>query len=118
MNYFSTTPNLDRGRRLAERVEMFVRERVVPFERDPRQGLHGPSDELVQQMRDMARADGLLTPNVLPDGSHLTHGETALVLRAAGLSPLGPLALNVAAPDEGNMYLLEGWRRPRKRIDF
>lgn len=118
MNSFSTTPDLDRGRRLAERVEMFVRERVVPFERDPRQGLHGPSDELVQQMRDMARADGLLTPNVLPDGSHLTHGETALVLRAAGLSPLGPLALNVAAPDEGNMYLLERVASPAQKDRF
>ena len=118
MNYFSTTPNLDRGRRLAERVEMFVREHVVPFERDPRQGLHGPGDELVQQMRDMARAEGLLTPNVLPDGSHLTHGETALVLRAAGLSPLGPLALNVAAPDEGNMYLLERVASPAQKDRF
>src|SRR6201998_3202904 len=106
MNDFSPTPDLDRGRRLAYRVEMFVRKHVVPFERDSRQGLHGPGDELVQQMRDIARAEGLLTPNVLPDGSHLTHGETALVLRAAGLSPLGPFALNVAAPDEGNMYLL------------
>jgi len=28
------------------------------------------------------------------------------VLRKAGLSLLGPVALNVAAPDEGNMYLL------------
>jgi acyl-CoA dehydrogenase len=29
-----------------------------------------------------------------------------LVLRKSGLSPLGPLACNTAAPDEGNMYLL------------
>ena len=28
------------------------------------------------------------------------------MLRAAGLSPLGPVAVNVAAPDEGNMFLL------------
>lgn len=118
MNDFSTTPDLDRGRRLAERVEIFVREHVVPFERDPRQGLHGPDDSLVQQMRDMARAEGLLTPNVLPDGSHLTHGETALVLRAAGLSPLGPLALNVAAPDEGNMYLLGRVASPAQKDRF
>jgi acyl-CoA dehydrogenase len=27
-------------------------------------------------------------------------------LKAAGLSPLGPVALNVGAPDEGNMFLL------------
>ncbi|AUT66703.1 acyl-CoA dehydrogenase family protein [Paraburkholderia terrae] len=106
MSDFSATPNLARGRRIAERVEVFVRERVALLERDCRQGPHGPSDELVQQLREMARAEGLLTPNVLPDGGHLSHGETALVLRAAGLSPLGPLALNVAAPDEGNMYLL------------
>jgi acyl-CoA dehydrogenase len=118
MNDFSTTPNLERGRRLAERVEIFVRERVVPFERDPRQDPHGPDDNLVQQMRDMARAEGLLTPNVLPDGSHLTHGETALVLRAAGLSPLGPLALNVAAPDEGNMYLLGRVASPAQKDRF
>jgi acyl-CoA dehydrogenase len=106
MSDFSATPNLVRGRRIAERVEAFVRERVALFERDCRQGPHGPSDELVQQLREMARAEGLMTPNVHPDGGHLSHGETALVLRAAGLSPLGPLALNVAAPDEGNMYLL------------
>ena len=118
MNDFATTPDLDRGRRLAERVEIFVRERVVPFERDPRQGSHGPDDDLVQQMRNMARAEGLLTPNVLPDGSHLTHGETALVLRAAGLSPLGPLALNVAAPDEGNMYLLGRVASPAQKDRF
>ena len=31
---------------------------------------------------------------------------TALLLEAAGYSPLGPLAMNCAAPDEGNMHLL------------
>jgi len=67
--------------------------------------MHGPSEDLVTEMRALARDAGVLTPHV-PDGEHLTHRETALVLRAAGLSPLGPVAVNVAAPDEGNMYLL------------
>jgi acyl-CoA dehydrogenase len=48
----------------------------------------------------------VLTPHILPDGSHLTQRETAIVLQKSGLSPLGPLALNTAAPDEGNMFLL------------
>jgi acyl-CoA dehydrogenase len=96
----------DRGRQLAARVEAFVREVIIPHERDPRCGPHGPSEEFVLEMRGWARDAGLLTPHILPDGSHLTHRETALVLRAAGLSPLGPVALNVAAPDEGNMFLL------------
>lgn len=30
----------------------------------------------------------------------------AVVLEAAGWSPLGPLALNIQAPDEGNINLL------------
>jgi len=100
------TDTSDRGRVLAARVESFVREVIIPHERDPRCGPHGPSEEFVHEMRGWARDAGLLTPHILADGSHLTHRETALVLRAAGLSPLGPVALNVAAPDEGNMFLL------------
>jgi acyl-CoA dehydrogenase len=91
---------------IAARVEAFVRNVVVPYEQDPRRGPHGPSDDLVAELRDRARGAQVITPHILADGSHLSQRETALVLRAAGLSPLGPLACNVAAPDEGNMYLL------------
>lgn len=98
--------NLARGREIAARVEIFVNEEVVPYERDPRRTPHGPTQELVMELRSRARSAGVLTPHILQDGSHLTHRETALVLRAAGRSTLGPVAVNVAAPDEGNMYLL------------
>jgi acyl-CoA dehydrogenase len=91
---------------IAERVEAFVRETIVPYERDARCGAHGPSDALVQEMRALARDQGLVTPHIRADGSQLSHRGTFLVLRAAGLSPLGPLAVNVMAPDEGNMFLL------------
>jgi acyl-CoA dehydrogenase len=91
---------------LADRVERFVRDVVIPYEKDPRCGFHGPSDDLVMEMRAKARAAGVLTPHVLPDGSHLTQRETAVVLIRSGLSPLGPLACNTMAPDEGNMYLI------------
>ena len=94
------------GRDIAAKVERFVRETVAPYETDPRRGGHGPSDDLVQELRGLAREAGVLTPHILSDGSHLSHRETAEVLRASGLSPLGPLAVNVMAPDEGNMYLL------------
>jgi hypothetical protein len=33
--------------------------------------------------------------------------DRAAVFEAAGYSLFGPLALNVAAPDEGNMHMLE-----------
>jgi len=107
-----------RGAALAARVEVFVREEVVPYERDPRWSGHGPAEALVVELRSRARAAGLLTPHILADGSHLTHRETALVFRAAGLSPLGPVALNVAAPDEGNMFLLGRVGSPEQKQHF
>ncbi len=96
----------DRATEIARRVEAFVREVVVTYERDPRCGAHGPSADLVRELRDKARAAGVLTPHIPLDGSHLSQRETAIVLKPSGLSPLGPVAVNTAAPDEGNMYLL------------
>jgi len=97
----------DRALEIAVRVEAFVRETVIPYEKDPRRDHHGaPTDELVMEMREKARAAGVLTPHILDDGSHLNQRETAVVLIKSGLSPLGPLACNTMAPDEGNMYLL------------
>ncbi len=95
-----------RARAIAAKVEAFVREVVVPYERDPRLGAHGPSEDLVHELREKARAAGVLTPHILGDGDHLSQVETAYVLIRSGLSPLGPVAVNTAAPDEGNMYLL------------
>jgi len=98
---------IEAARALANRVERFVREVVVPYETDPRRDHHGaPTDELAMELKALARAAGVLSPHILPDGSHLTQRETAIVLTASGLSPLGPVACNTAAPDEGNMYLL------------
>ena len=92
---------------LADKVEAFVRETVIPYEADPRRDHHGaPLDELVSEMKEKARAAGVLTPHIRADGSHLTQRETAVILIRSGLSPLGPLACNTNAPDEGNMYLI------------
>ena len=103
---------------IAARVEAFVRDVVVPYEKDPRRDDHGPTDELVAELRDKARAAGVLTPHILPDGSHLSQRETATVLKASGLSPLGPVAVNTAAPDEGNMYLLGKVGSPEMKERF
>ncbi len=114
----SPPADLARGAAIAARVEAFVREQIVPYEGDPRCGDHGPSDDLVRELRNLARAADLMTPHILPDGAHLSHRATALVLRAAGLSPLGPLAVNVFAPDEGNMYLLGKAATPAQKARF
>ncbi len=103
---------------IADRVEYFVRNTVVPFEQDPRCGPHGPSEDLVLQLRALAREAGIMTPHILFDGRHLNQRNTAKVLKRSGLSPLGPVALNTMAPDEGNMYLLGkvGTEEQKKRF--
>ena len=96
----------ERTAAIAAKVEAFVRNVVIPYEKDKRHTSHGPSDELINELKEKARAAGVLTPHILPDGGHLTQRETAAVLKKSGLSLLGPLAVNTTAPDEGNMYLL------------
>lgn len=108
----------ERALDIATRVETFVRETVAPFERDPRCGAHGPSEDLVEELRALARKAGVLTPHILPDGEHLTHRETTAVLIRTGLSPLGPVACNTGAPDEGNMFLLGKVASPELKARF
>jgi acyl-CoA dehydrogenase len=104
---------------MADRVEAFVREIVAPYETDPRRDHHGaPTDELVMELREKARAAGVLTPHIREDGSHLTQRETAEVLIRSGFSPLGPLACNTMAPDEGNMYLIGHVGSPELKARF
>ena len=111
-------PKTERARAIAERMEAFVRGTVIPYEGRVGHADHGPSEELVGELRRLARTAGLLTPHVLPDGEHLSHREMVPVLRAAGLSPLGPVAVNVAAPDEGNMFLLRKVATPEQQARF
>jgi acyl-CoA dehydrogenase len=94
----------------AERDEIraFVAEQIVPFERDPRLTRHGPNEELRTELVELARAAGLLTfqaPRRF-GGREPSHCEQAVLYEAAGWSTLGPVALNCAAPDEGNMFIL------------
>lgn len=111
-------PPTPRSAEIGQRVEDFVRQMVIPYERDPRCASHGPSADLVAELREKARAGGVLTPHILADGSHLTQRETAAVLQRSGLSPLGPVAVNTMAPDEGNMYLLGKVASPRQQQHF
>ena len=93
---------------LVERTAAFVRGTIIPLEQDARWGSHGPSSELVDEMRSAARAAGLIAPHLArADRPALSMRDTVRLFRAAGYSPLGPVALNIAAPDEGNMHLLE-----------
>ncbi len=97
----------DRQLELRKRVETFVRDEIIPAE--AALGAGRVDDDLRRQLNNKARAHGLLTPQVSVElgGMGLSHTEIADVFIAAGYSLIGPTAMNCAAPDEGNMYLLD-----------
>ncbi|MEU6581887.1 acyl-CoA dehydrogenase family protein [Nocardia sp. NPDC046763] len=103
-----------------DRVRRFVIDKIVPFERDPRLTAHGPDDELRQELVELARAEKLLTIQAPVElgGRGLTHIEQAVLYEAAGWSTLGPVAMNCAAPDEGNMFLLSKIANPEQTQRF
>jgi acyl-CoA dehydrogenase len=64
---------------------------------------------LRRRLQQAARDAGVFAPHVAPrwGGLGLDLRGQAVVFEEAGYSLLGPLALNCAAPDEGNMHLLQ-----------
>ncbi|WP_048440842.1 acyl-CoA dehydrogenase family protein [Caenimonas sp. SL110] len=102
---------------LRERVRNFICEEVIELENDPRAGAHGPSEDLRQELVARARAAGLLTPHASVEmgGMGLSHVAKAVVFEEAGYSWLGPTALNIHAPDEGNIHLMEEVATPAQK---
>ena len=64
--------HFERGAReieLQKRTTDFIRDVVIPYERDPRLTRHGPSADLVNELRLKAREAGLLAFDTLFGGS-------------------------------------------------
>ena len=102
---------------LQDKTRSFIKDQIIPFENDPRQSEHGPSDELRKELIELARKAGLLTPHASVEmgGLGLTHIEKAIVFEESGYSSLGPIAMNIHAPDEGNIHLLEEIATPEQK---
>jgi acyl-CoA dehydrogenase len=95
---------------LKQRAREFIDGVVIPrFEPRDLQHGHGPNDSLRHELHQAGRHAGLFAPHVDHEfgGLGLDMRGQAIVFEEAGRSLLGPLALNCAAPDEGNMAMLE-----------
>ena len=94
---------------LAARTAAFVRAVVAPEEQRLAGVASAGGEELRAHLQQAARDAGVFAPHV--PRSTAAAGWTCVVgpssSRRPGWSLLGPLALNCAAPDEGNMHLLE-----------
>jgi acyl-CoA dehydrogenase len=102
---------------LRKRVDGFIVEKIVPYEDDRRQTAHGASEPLRRELVELSRQAGLLSPHGPKEfgGLGLNHRGLAVVFEAAGWSTLGPLALNIQAPDEGNVNLLNQIATPEQK---
>ncbi|AFK20708.1 acyl-CoA dehydrogenase (plasmid) [Haloferax mediterranei ATCC 33500] len=97
-----------RGREVTERVRTFVKEEVIPVERELLGD--GPvSDETVDKLREKASDYDVYAPQIPEEygGMGMGFREVLPVFEAAGRSLLGATAIRVDAPDEGNMHTLE-----------
>jgi acyl-CoA dehydrogenase len=88
----------------------FVRTEVLPHDDAHDGDVHAAGgDALRVRLQEAARQAGLLCPHgpTAYGGLGLGMVERAPVFEAAGHSLFGPMALNLNAPDEGNIHLLD-----------
>ncbi len=105
---FELSPEIEDLRR---RIGGFVAEHILPLEQDP-----ASYDEhenirldLLEELRGKVKAAGLWAPQ-MPEargGQGLSVVGMAACYEAMGRSIFGPVAFNCAAPDDGNMIVLE-----------
>jgi acyl-CoA dehydrogenase len=102
---------------LAHRTAEFVRDVVVPVEAEHGGNSARAGDGVRLELQRAAKGAGLFAPHVSPEyGGHgLDMSARAVVFEEAGYSLFGPLALNIAAPDEGNMHMLEHIATPEQK---
>jgi len=102
---------------LARRTAAFVREVVVPEEERYAGVVATGGEALRERLQTAAKAAGVFAPHVSREyGGHgLDMVSRACVFEEAGWSLFGPLALNIAAPDEGNMHMLEAVATPAQK---
>ena len=96
---------------LRQRVAKFVNDEIMPVEADPASfdAHENIADAPLQILREKAKSAGLWAPQmpVARGGLGLNTVGMAMFYEAAGRSRFGPVCMNCAPPDDGNMILLE-----------
>ncbi|MCQ4332994.1 acyl-CoA dehydrogenase family protein [Natronomonas sp. F2-12] len=93
---------------LAERAHELMEEVVLPKERELKGGM-AASESTLEELRDAAREYGVYAPQIDEEygGMGYDFRDALPTFEEAGRSILGAQAMRIAAPDEGNMHLLE-----------
>ena len=104
---FSLSPDIDQ---LRLKVRAFVAENIIPLEAD-RSNYDQYENirlEVLEPLREIAKAQGLWAPQMPKErgGLGLPMVGWCAFYEEANRSIFGPLAFNCAAPDDGNMNVL------------
>ncbi|WP_284179598.1 acyl-CoA dehydrogenase family protein [Rhabdaerophilum sp. SD176] len=113
---FTISPELDR---LRQRIAGFVAENLVPLEADPASydAHENIALPVLETMRARARAEGLWCLQLKPESGGLGIGRMGMAVcyEAMNRSIFGPVVFNSAAPDDGNMMVLEAIGTPAQK---
>lgn len=94
---------------LVERTRAFMDEVVIPLEREEFLSGGDITNELISELRAEAKSRDLYAPQISEEygGLGLDFRDVLPMFEQAGRSLLGPPALRVDAPDEGNIHTIE-----------
>ncbi len=113
---FTITPSLEDLRR---RIAAFVAQEILPLEGDPKSyDAHENIDlALLAKLRAKAKAQGLWCLQLKPETGGLGAGRTGMAVcyEEMNRSIFGPVVFNSAAPDDGNMMVLEAIGTPAQK---
>jgi len=94
-----------------DRYRAFVREHVLPYDTTPESFDEHDNirEDLLEDLRNKAKENGLWAPQmpVSRGGQALNVATMAVVYEELNYSLFGPVVCNCAAPDDGNMMVLE-----------
>ncbi len=104
---------------VGDRARAFMDEVVLPVERE-QPGGEPVTDAVIDQLREQAREYEVYCPQIdeTYGGMGLDFQDVVGVYEEAGRSLLGPPAMRVDAPDEGNMHILERAGTERQKNEW
>lgn len=107
-------------RELALTVREFINTHAMALEHTLHASAHGIEPDVRLQLQAAAREAGVFAPTAPVElgGLGLNHVAQAVILEESGRSLLGPTAMNCAAPDEGNILLLDKVTTPAQREKY
>src|SRR5699024_7461675 len=116
-SFTSETYNASSVEALRTKVRDFICNTVIDAE--PRPGCT-LSSETLNKLREKAKKKGIFAPHVSTEfgGLGLPLRYWSDIFQEAGYSPIGPIALNIMAPDEGNMHMMGIIATPEQQEEY